>query len=185
MREGPVLTQNSAATTALNNLISLRPSTFTQAKISQVITDPSLPTQNTGSLAQTPTPPPQCRRQTRYAQPLNILFFSSWPLSERKQNSQPTRQPEIKFRKSFCTTGARNLGVPNLLLHLPIKLDSNTHFHTCSHVMAELKHLRSKILSWNRYLKRHDRIWSAKGGNHGAFSRTRRSYGTGYTTLLQ
>ncbi len=85
---------------------------------------------------------------------------------KRKQNSRATRQPEMKFRKTFFTTGARNLGVPNLSLHSPMKLDSVTHFHTFNHVMAEVKHLRSKMSSWKSYLKRHDRIRSAKGDDH-------------------
>ncbi len=50
----------------------------------------------------------------------------------------------MKFRKSFCTTGARKLDFSYTSLHSPIKLDSITHFHTFNHVMAILKHLRSK-----------------------------------------
>ncbi len=126
-----------------------------------LITSP--PTQNTVTCAQTSTPSPKCRRLTRHIQPLKILFFRSWPLSKRK-NSQATRQPEIKFWKTFWTTAARNLDVPNLLLHSPINLYSITPFYTSNHVTAQVKHLSSTMLSWNSYLKRHDRIWNAKGG---------------------
>ncbi len=93
-------------------------------------------TQNTVCRAQTSPPSPQCRRQTSFAQPPKILFFRSWPLWERKQNSQSTTQPEMKFRKSFCSTGARQLGVPNLSLHSPVKPHSITHFLTLNHDMA-------------------------------------------------
>ncbi len=139
--------KNSTVTTAINNLVSLQPSTSTEANTSQIITKPlTTDTENRQLCADFDTITTMSKANSSYPTPKDTALFLM-TFVKKETILMTDKQSEMKFRKSFCTTGARNLGVPNLSLHSPIKLDSSTHSHTLNHVLAELKHLRSKMLS--------------------------------------
>ncbi len=74
-----------------------------------------------------------------------VLSVMTFVKKESKLTTDKATGNEVS--KVFLHYRSLNLDVPNPSLHSAIKLDSMTHFQTFNHVMAEVKHFRSKILS--------------------------------------